>query len=508
MRKNRIGREKNGFSMIVLDDDCNITDALSSYFDASGFTVDTSNDPINALEQMKQHSYDILLLDFLMTPICGDEVLARLREFDKRIFVILLTGHKEIAPPLYTIRELDIQGYFEKTDRFDQLELLVESSLKSIRQIRTIERYQDGLTQILSGIPRLHHLLPLTEIAGQIMEQIHQLLDNRNIFVWLKPRNIIRSMPVDVLPENVFCGTGCFDKEFDAFLLEDYEVRTDLFQACLSENKIVFQDNLALLPLPGGSDAWLGVIGLNKQTGLDEVQAYLVSVYVEQISTALHNTILNILLNTNNKALANAISKLKESYMQTVEALRLLVDAKDIYTGGHSDRVSYYSLKLAKALNKSESFCECVRIAGLLHDIGKVGVADSVLCKNKELTDEEYESIRLHPRMGAKILSCIDMFQDLDDIVLSHHERYDGSGYPNQRRGDEIPLQARIISIADAFDAMMSNRHYRKKLTLEKALRELREGKNTQFDGSLVDVFISIIESDFEQMNQELQWTY
>ena len=110
--------------------------------------------------------------------------------------------------------------------------------------------------------------------------------------------------------------------------------------------------------------------------------------------------------------------------------------------------------------------------------------------------------------MGAKILSCIDMFQDLDDIVLSHHERYDGSGYPNQRQGGEIPLQARIISIADAFDAMMSNRHYRKKLTLEKALCELREGKNTQFDGSLVDVFISIIESDFEQMNQELQWTY
>ena len=92
MRKNRIGREKNGFSMMVLDDDCNITDALSSYFDASGFTVDTSNDPINALEQMKQHSYDILLLDFLMSPICGDEVLARLREFDRRIFVILLTG--------------------------------------------------------------------------------------------------------------------------------------------------------------------------------------------------------------------------------------------------------------------------------------------------------------------------------------------------------------------------------------------------------------------------------
>ncbi len=114
MRKNKAGQQKNGFTMLVLDDDKNITDALYSYFESSGYTVDTENDPLAALEMMKNKSYDILLLDFIMYPICGDEVVARLRAFDTRIFVIMLTGHREVAPPLNTVRELDIQGILRR----------------------------------------------------------------------------------------------------------------------------------------------------------------------------------------------------------------------------------------------------------------------------------------------------------------------------------------------------------------------------------------------------------
>ena len=114
MRKNKTGEKKNGYTLMILDDDQNILDALGANFRSMGYEVETQSNPLRALEQLKIRHYDILLLDFIMSPICGDEVVARLREFDRKIFVIMLTGHKELAPPLNTIRELDIQGYCEK----------------------------------------------------------------------------------------------------------------------------------------------------------------------------------------------------------------------------------------------------------------------------------------------------------------------------------------------------------------------------------------------------------
>ena len=179
MRKNKTGEKKNGYTLMILDDDQNILDALRANFRSMGYEVETQSNPLRALEQLKIRHYDILLLDFIMSPICGDEVVARLREFDRKIFVIMLTGHKELAPPLNTIRELDIQGYCEKSDRYDQLELLVESCVKSIQHMNTIYRYKEGLSQILSSIPPMHKMLPIEEIAQGILEELADCLAAR-----------------------------------------------------------------------------------------------------------------------------------------------------------------------------------------------------------------------------------------------------------------------------------------------------------------------------------------
>ncbi|MFQ8584346.1 MAG: response regulator, partial [Holdemania massiliensis] len=127
LRKNRKGAVSNEFRLLVLDDDEMITLALRSYFQGSGYQVEIESDPLKAIERVRQEHFDILLLDFLMSPICGDEVVKAIREFNTDLYIILLTGHKSLAPPIKTIREFDIQGYYEKSDRFDQLELLVES---------------------------------------------------------------------------------------------------------------------------------------------------------------------------------------------------------------------------------------------------------------------------------------------------------------------------------------------------------------------------------------------
>ena len=141
MRRSKVVNE-NKISILTLDDDPIITSTIRAYFQRSGYRVDIENDPNVAIERVRTGSYDILLLDFLMTPICGDQVVEEIRKFNEDIYIILLTGHKSMAPPVKTIRQLDIQGYYEKDDRFDQLELLVESCVKSIKQMRTIREYQ------------------------------------------------------------------------------------------------------------------------------------------------------------------------------------------------------------------------------------------------------------------------------------------------------------------------------------------------------------------------------
>ena len=149
MRQHKASAEDSAFSILALDDDPIMTSTVQSYFQRSGYRVDVENDPSQAIERIRNGHYDILLLDFLMTPICGDQVVEEIRKFNNELFIILLTGHKNMAPPIRTIRALDIQGYYEKSDRFDQLELLVESCVKSIRQLRTIRSYQKGRSSIV-----------------------------------------------------------------------------------------------------------------------------------------------------------------------------------------------------------------------------------------------------------------------------------------------------------------------------------------------------------------------
>ena len=319
----------NQISILTLDDDPIITDTIQAYFRRSGYHIEIENDPCKAIERVRNGKYDILLLDFLMTPICGDQVVEEIRKFNQDIYIILLTGHKSMAPPVKTIRQLDIQGYYEKDDRFDQLELLVESCVKSIRQMRTIREYQ---------------------------------------------------------------------------------------------------------------------------------------------------------------------AELVKAYMQTIETLRYVVETRDKETRGHSERVSCLATALAEEMGMSASEGDMIRVAGLFHDIGKIGVPDAILLKNGSLTEEEFQEIKKHPAEGEKILAPYTPFQKILPIVRGHHERYDGRGYPDRLCGEEICLGARIIAVADSFDAMISNRTYRRGLGFDRTIQELSKGKNTQFDGQIVDALMRLIE--------------
>lgn len=181
--------------------------------------------------------------------------------------------------------------------------------------------------------------------------------------------------------------------------------------------------------------------------------------------------------------------------VQMIETLANAIDAKDKYTNGHSYRVSEYAVLLAKKLGWSEEQIKFLRYEAILHDVGKIGVPDVILNKDSKLTDTEYEIIQSHTCLGGEILSKADTVPNASDVAKYHHERVDGKGYPEGLAGEKIPVNARIVCIADAFDAMNSDRVYRKALPKETIIHELKKGSGTQFDAEFLDVFLKMYEN-------------
>lgn len=342
MRKHMHESITSNYKILAVDDEEGIVDSLSIFMKRSGYNFTGITDPIQAIERLKVEHFDLLILDFIMTPIHGDKVVEEIRKFNKDLYILLLTGHKDLAPPLETIKRLDIQGYCEKGNKFDQLLLLIESGIKSIEQMQTIKRI--------------------------------------------------------------------------------------------------------------------------------------------------------------NQELSDANDKLEQAYMESIETLRYTVEAKDPYTKGHSDRVAEYSVLIGKSLNLSEEELKNLKIGGLFHDIGKIGVPDSILLKESRLDDEEYSQIKNHPLIGVHILSNATIFQDIIPIVKHHHERFDGKGYPSQLSGKDIPYLARIVSIADSFDAMTSKRSYRNALPLEVVKNEFLKNIGTQFDPEIGMVFLDLLDHHYDEI--------
>lgn len=195
--------------------------------------------------------------------------------------------------------------------------------------------------------------------------------------------------------------------------------------------------------------------------------------------------------------------KLEKISMQIVTALSGAIDAKDTYTNGHSTRVAEYSREIARRLGLSEKEQDDIYMMGLLHDVGKIGVPDAIINKPAKLTDEEYSIIKQHPIMGAEILENITEFPKLITGARWHHERYDGKGYPDGISGEKIPLEARIIAIADAYDAMSSRRSYRNVLPQSQIYSEVQKGKGTQFDPAFAEIMLSMIDEDIDYLMRE-----
>ncbi len=192
---------------------------------------------------------------------------------------------------------------------------------------------------------------------------------------------------------------------------------------------------------------------------------------------------------------ATLYEQLHNLFISTIQSLALTLEAKDKYTRGHSERVTTYAVKVAKLLNLSQETVEAIRHASILHDIGKIGLKGDILRKTASLNAKERHLVEMHPKISAEILRPITFLKDVIPIVYHHHERYDGKGYLDKLKGKDIPIGARILAVVDAYEAMISNRPYRRQLSKEEALVQLENGAGKQFDPEIVKAFVSIIKT-------------
>lgn len=222
-------------------------------------------------------------------------------------------------------------------------------------------------------------------------------------------------------------------------------------------------------------------------------QRFIQGLKEQNVNLEKQNILLAKRIEESAKSLTRLYEDLRSTYMRTIKVLAHAIDARDHYTHSHSENVARYAVAVATELGLSAKEIETIREACELHDLGKIGIEDSILTKPASLTKEEWEQIKLHPAIGAQILEPLTFLNDVIELVRQHHEHYDGSGYPQGRRGDDILIGARIIHLVDAYEAMCSARSYRKvPLTKLEAVEEIKRNNGIQFDPKVVEAFLKI----------------
>lgn len=350
--------------------------------------------------------------------------------------------------------------------------------------VRT-QRLLNGLKTIYSISQTLTRLVPLPELMDQITRKLFDVFaaaENIVVLLWDEEKKKIVPKHVRAREEGKEPAVNISRTVLDRAIKERC---TLIANDASADSRLANSDSIIgfavksviCAPLVSG-DQVLGALYIDHRVhgaNYDELDAELVTAFANQCGVAIENAFL--------------CDSLQKHYHQTLQSLVNAIEAKDPYTKGHTQRVSKYTVGTATAFGMTDREVERLRCAAELHDIGKIGIREGIINKSGKLTDTEYHTIKDHVEMGEKILKPITYLQDILPVIRGHHERWDGSGYPDGLKGENCPLGARILAIADAFDAMTSQRSYNKPVTFPDALERIREASGKHFDPRVVEAF-------------------
>jgi len=476
--------------VLIVDDEISICEVIGQYLKKNGYDVSLASSGEDAVELLAKNSIDLIITDIKMPGMSGVDLLKHVKQEHQTLPVLMTTGFPTLDTAIealklgaydYMTKPFHLEEIGEKVKRAFSARKLHEENLLFSRLVSLHE-----VTKQLAATLEVHELnakfldfslkmvaadggslllidqsgkLAITETAGNHFEPVY----------WLSKPFVAASRFVAQHQEPVLIK-GETAHLFTSIPALPTEIRSLICYPLKTASRVI---------------GVLNLVRLASKEAFSSLDMEIINVLASQASIAIENVRL--------------YHNIRDNYLKTIRAFALAVEAKDEYTHGHSENVMQYTIHLAKRLGLSDTDLELVKYAGLLHDIGKIGISESILNKTAKLTPQEFDEIKKHPELGARIISDVPFLKSLVPMVLHHHEYYNGNGYPMKIAGDSIPFGARILSVADAYEAMTSNRPYRKSLSQEVAVGILKAESGKQFDPVIVEAFLEIMQQERPQ---------
>ena len=488
-------------SILVVDDNDSIRDLLKNLLVSEGYTVITADNGTTALEKLRNINFDLIISDIMMPGISGLELLMEVRKVDPDMPVVMITGFPTIDTAVKVIKE-GADDFITKPFNLDHAKLVVKRSIENGRLKKQNKTLSDKMDEVdkIKAISRdlqdkvnelsalytisdvLHHVFTTSEVFVKALDMAISITEAGRAAIWVLDTKTDELALQAGAKFNIASGTrvaldsaGLLTRPFT----EDSSAMSGDYSECLCGFHLEGRKHPFLcVPVKIGSETF-AVLQICDKVGTMDFTARDLSIMSDlanKVSLRLENLAL--------------YENLSENIFKSITSLVTAIDARDNYTMNHCKRVTNYAVDFSKALNLSDEITDAFRFAGPIHDVGKIGVRDSILLKPGKLDNEELALMQGHVLIGDDIVGHLNLGANERSVVRNHHEKFDGNGYPDGLKHDKIPLVARVFTIVDTYDAMTTNRPYRKARTHEEALEELAKCSGTQFDGELVKDFL------------------
>jgi len=476
-----LAREK----ILIVDDEENIQSLCKEILSRQNYLPVAVSTPNLALDRIRAEPFDLLLTDISMPQMDGLRLLKAVKEIQREITAVIITGHGTLDKAIESLH-LGAQGFLVKPFTYQELLQVIAEALDRSR--------------LIHENARLKLLMPLFEVSQNLLSETDPDVLFRQICTVAQGETssdgvLLLIRDASGLAVRAEVPTGGASGAEQGFLEEHAHnalKSTDpliLIKSAPSDQKVrdamerFGLSSVIGVPLFTKGDP-LGVLMLYKRAehpGYNQGDIELITILSGQAMVAIEN--------------ARLFEGLQRAHFESMKALAQAIEAKDRYTRGHCDRMVDYAVALGDQLGLSAEEKKHLGYAAALHDIGKIGVHEGILNKSGKLTEDEYTAMKEHPAMGAEIVKGVDFLGPVVPMIYHHQERWDGQGYPGGLKGEEIPVGARIIAVLDTFDAMTSDRPYRKALPMEVAFSELRRCAGTQFDPRVVESLITLFQT-------------